>query len=36
MSAKFTDKLAAICGVFFLVGLIVIIVAALAKMLLGP
>ena len=35
MSAKFTDKLAAICGVFFLVGLFVIIVAAIAKMFMG-
>ncbi len=35
MSAKFTDKLAAICGVFFLIGLILIIVAAVAKMFMG-
>jgi hypothetical protein len=35
MSAKFTDKLAAICGIFFLIGLILIIVAAVAKMFMG-
>lgn len=35
MSAKFTDKLAAICGAFFLVGIIALIVVALIKMFMG-
>lgn len=31
MSARFTDRLAAICGAIFLIGLVAIIVVAIAK-----
>lgn len=31
MSARFTDRLAAVCGAVFLIGLIAIIVVAVAK-----
>jgi|GEM_PF-3579510 len=35
MSAKFTDRLAAVCGAIFLIGLAALVLVAVAKLFFG-